>query len=99
MNILTVITFVGPLHDQVMQELTQLGNFPNHSNQEVYDNTNNPWYDTPAAYAKLKWLVRGLRVLAGFTAGFIVGGLLTGGNLVVGAAAGTVTGAGSSAAD
>ena len=91
MNILTEFSFVGPLHNQVMQELTQLGNFPNYSNQEVYD--------TPAASAKLKWWVRGLRDLAGFKAGFIVGGLLTGGNLVVGAAAGTVTGAGSSAAD
>jgi len=216
---LTELSFVGPLHNHIMQELTQLGNFPNYSDQEVYDtgktvvetyyqqnnlgdpqvlpfsdyqdqvnsvlnqgedmanfftslknegkinqeqldfllninshylnadnpnsladnlfqieqdvaasttldfnqkalvygtavigrnsgnywyaaynNPNNPWYDTPAAAEKPKWWVRGLRDLAGFTAGFLVGSLLSGGNPIVGAAAGTVTGGGSSAA-
>lgn len=31
------LSFVGPLHNHVMQELTQLGSFPNFSNQDVYD--------------------------------------------------------------
>ena len=31
------LSFIGPLHNHVMQELTQLGSFPNFSNQVVYD--------------------------------------------------------------
>lgn len=64
----------------------------------AYNNPEDPWYDTPATADKPKWWVRGLRDLAGFTAGYIVGSLISGGNPVVGAAAGTVTGAGASAA-
>lgn len=64
----------------------------------AYYNPNDPWEATVPPDDKPKWWVRGLRDLAGFTAGFIVGSLLSGGNPVVGAAAGTVTGGGSSAA-
>jgi hypothetical protein len=34
---LVELSFVGPLHNHALQELTQLGNFPNFSDQEVYD--------------------------------------------------------------
>ena len=36
MTSLSEISFVGPLHNQIMQALTQLGDFPNLSNIEIY---------------------------------------------------------------
>lgn len=63
-------------------------------------NPNSPWGqgdDPPPAAAP--WWVRGLRDLAGFVGGFVVGELISGGNPVVGVAAGAATAAGCSAKD
>lgn len=49
--------------------------------------------------AAAPWWVRGLRDLAGFVGGFVVGELISGGNPVVGVAAGAATAAGCSAKD
>ena len=62
----------------------------------AYNNPNDPWYNTVPVEKRLKWWVKALRDLAGFTAGFIVGSLISGGNSAVGIAAGTVTGSGAS---